>query len=169
MKRIFFSCFLLFACNKTNFIQVGVTETGKETFEALEEITKDLNKAIGCSIIDSSKQAKRRWVTIRSDDPLLKSVPNHPWGMYMYYSDEIVFLSKLKADEYKFAFRFVLLHELGHAFGLDHEPNTVMREQFDAKEMSYPKGVESLVALLNSHGKNPCVTELEEFLKEDTK
>lgn len=157
------------ACNSNNFLRLQTKDdvTGK----FLPKIVKDFNDTVGCEAwsiesksINLSKDLKidRRQVNIFRSSRMVKECNQTAYGCFDPFSNEIMFIEEnpswQNADGstifFYISIELILLHELGHAMGLDHEENTVMNETY--MYMPYTEAIQSLVDLVNKHKKNQC-------------
>jgi hypothetical protein len=152
------------ACNSNNFLYVNPIG---ETKEIVESSIPDVNKALGCAAwslmndtikISEKESLGRREVRMFRDTEKLREFDEKAWGVFSVFENVIYLIGdeneSFKLTYFKEGLRFIALHELGHAMGLEHEEGTVMNENYHF--MPYPQALESLVFLINKHGKNPC-------------
>jgi predicted Zn-dependent protease len=59
-------------------------------------------------------------------------------------------------EEYEPALYGILLHELGHALGLEHEEESIMNEKYDGIYNKTSIQMESFNNLIQKYQLNPC-------------
>lgn len=162
MKLQFLSLLIVAACNGNNFLYVKAGDA--QTNKLLQVIVSDINASTGCKLLslDNGKvllsedvEIERRFVSvIRNSDELKLYHDGKDLGVFDYFSNQIFYSETFDFETFSEGIKFLLMHELGHAMGLEHTENTVMNAEY--KFMPYDAALESLIDLLNKHNKNQC-------------
>lgn len=153
---------------RNNFVMLVTVnnESSDQLKLTLETLTAEVNEALRCDVIAPLKSnGKRRVIELKYDDVRLKemSEPNtSTLGAYLdnrfvpYANEEIIFQSTLASQFRGLRLHGVMLHELGHALGLEHEEGSIMSEQYDRAYNKTSAQMESFKSLIQKYGLNPC-------------
>jgi hypothetical protein len=160
---------LVVACGNDKFF-IHLNPTDKETSSFFPELIKDFNTALGCEAWSLNAEqltlsnGKENLVIERQKVSIIKNTAwtkyfcdnSKAWGCFDLETFNIYYRNWIDYGEYNSDsnLKQILLHEIGHSMGLDHEEGTVMNEKY--KFMPYPESMQSLVALINKHKKNQC-------------
>jgi hypothetical protein len=172
MNKIYIVVIFFAACGQNNYLFLHANDS--QTQKIVVDIAKDFNENIGCEAWSTSSHIvnidnetiDRRSVSITRSTKETQAYGADSWGACDFFTSDIFYTEELDFETWTNGIKFVLLHELGHAMGLDHEENTVMQPMlFDkvddktvSKMLPYKEALESLAYLLNKHHKNPCET-----------
>lgn len=170
---------------RNNFVTlVTVNDSATDELTAMiATLTKEVNEELRCEVIGPAGPSdRRRIIELKSNDKLLKEYAEQsirekemkgqklteeersvvPWGAYLdnefvpYSHEEIIFQSRLESELYEPVLHGVLLHELGHALGLQHEEETIMAEYYSFTYNKRSFQLESFKDLIQKNQLNPC-------------
>lgn len=155
MNKYFIVSLFFIACSQQ--IVIENTNVKEEVFNmAVEEV----NKAAGCSLLDSPTKEKpaNLWVEVnpyRMEKYREESEHKHAaaitvmWERMIYLDDYSNNPAAVPNDETE---SVILIHELGHAFGLQHtDYESVMSPGFTVADWKASRAAKSLVGILEAH------------------
>ncbi len=159
---------LLISCGNNRKLALYYEFGDERTAQALGSFVPSINDKLGCRAISINENPDHRPAfTIIYDQAAVEAYRTETGvsgviGWTDHNRQEIVYFQENRLDDYLIrngdpllGVKLTLLHEVGHAFWLNHEPLTIMNSVLMLSTEEW--GVQSLVDLLNEHKLNPCL------------
>lgn len=159
--KIFVAVFLIVACGNGGIrlqLMAGNPEDTKTT-AYLSEISNEINQTLGCeaTLVSQAKpNQNRRAIKVFESSEVVAEQGDDIAAFYLseeYATYNYIFYS---TDELAgMNIKVILIHELGHAFGLEHHEGTVMQERYK-RGIKEDEAYLDLKMLLDKKNINPC-------------
>lgn len=166
---------ILIACRQDNMVVLRVPD--KTGYEMMSKVAKDVNELLGCEAVQvtnsgrKQNSTRREIVVVKSEELLRDSCTEDAVGCYDVFNDEIYYTEMERGEKIDASVRDnsddpdfneftdrelyeVLIHELGHAFGLDHVDGTVMNPGVTLRLEEFNS--QSFADMVNERSLNPC-------------